>query len=238
MPSLTDNLGPNGYIMPANAISGSSITPASDVWANRALYQTQVGRIVRFTDVGGGNPTGGGGSFWYWNGTRWKTLNNQALLDAIDTANAGAANTTEQQLNPTHALIPAGVIGLYDRLLMRLTFTKNGGSDSATLRLRFGPLGTVADPVIATITALAATNQSYGTLLEFKRVSATQLEQEGSADPSTSFVGPSAAAAPAPVTVGNLDTLGMYLSLTAQMTSGTEIPTLKDYTLEVLSAEA
>lgn len=216
---------------------GGGIAIATSTWGARQAPAAANGKVVRMTDVGPGNPGPSGGNFFFSNGVRWKPLNGNCLLDAIDTANSGAANTTEQQLNPNHVLIPAGLIMDYDRLRLWFSASKNGASDSATLRFRFGPLGTAADPVIATISSLAATNQSYGTLLEFKRLSATSIQKQGNADPSASYVGASGGVFSAAVPVSNMDSNGMYLTITAQMSGGTEIPTINDYSLELYASD-
>lgn len=154
-------------------------------------------------------------------------------IDAIDTANTGLANTSEQQLNPNHRAITSNMIKINDRFELRLTCSKSSTVDSATFRIRFGPLGTVADPIIATINAVATTNQSYGTILQFKRTSLTQVTKLGSGDANYSFSTAAPSAASTPVTVGDMTTLPMFLSITGQMTAGTETPTVNDYTLVV-----
>ncbi|MES1989227.1 MAG: hypothetical protein V4440_14580 [Pseudomonadota bacterium] len=204
---------------------------ASLTWANRPVLSSVVRGNFYATDVGNGN-------YFTWNGIRYKPLNGSVLLDSIDTANAGIANTAEQQLNPNHNLMPAGLLQGFDRFRIYLAASKSGTVDTCTLRVRFGPLGTVADPVIATITALATTNQTYGTIMEFKRATATTVQKQGAGDPNVNYGGASATAYPAAVTVSNMDTTAMYLSLTAQMTAGTEATTLQDYTLELYSTDS
>lgn len=235
MPSLTSNLGPNGYIV--DPIVGNPMNVTAALWANRAQYQ-QAGAMVRFTDVGGGTLGTGGGTVWFYNGTRWKLHNNAGVLDAIDTANAGVANTSIQQLNPNHPAIPAGVIQNYDRLRARGTLKKSGTSDSATVRLHLGPLGTTADPVIDTFTALAGVNQTYPFMADYKRLSATSVQPLGAGDRNSSLVAASTAAEPAAVTVSNLDSTPMFLSISQQMTGGTEFVTVTDFTLELSTTDS
>jgi hypothetical protein len=224
------------------AISGSgpngSSIPPSYTWATKPNAASYPGAVIRLTDVGGGTGSLGGGNLFFSNGTRWKPINGSIVLDSVDTPNAGVADTTEQQLNPNHVVIPAGAIGLYDRILLRGTMSKSGTSDTATIRVRFGPLGTTADPVVATIASLATTAQSIGFLQAFKRASATTFQKEGNGSTDTSFSGASTTAFPAPVAVSNLDTTPMYLSITSQLTAGTEIVTLQDYTLELLATDS
>lgn len=217
---------------------GGSSTPAAYTWATKPSASAFTGSFIRITDVGGGTGGLGGGNFFFSNGTRWKPVNGSIVLDSVDTPNAGVADTTEQQLNPNHIVIPAGVIGLYDRILLRCTMSKNGAADTATIRLRFGPLGTAADPIIATVNSLATTAQSIGFLQAFKRASATTVQKVGNATSDTSFSGASTVAYPAAVAVSNLDSTAMFLSITSQMTAGTEIVTLQDYTLELLATDS
>lgn len=230
--SMSTSLTGSGWLVNMNQTEAAA-APAY-TWAAKPSAVGRAGAQIRITDVGAGNPATGEGTVFISNGTRWKPLNKETVLDAVDTANAGAAVATEQQLNASHALIPAGVIGDYDRLQLQISLTKNGAIDAATLRIRFGPLGTTADPVIATI-AIAAANQSFGAVMAFKRLSATSLEQEGNGD--ANFTGASATAAPAAVAVSSMDSNGLYLSITAQMGTGVEIPTLRDYTARLVAAE-
>lgn len=215
----------------------TSPTPAM-LWANRPSATTaNTGRQARFIDVGGNVGTGGG-NFYFSNGTRWKPMNGSIVLDSVDTPNSGIANTTEQNLNPNHIIIPPAVIGNFDRLRLWVSMSKNAASDSATIRLRFGPLGTIADPVLATVTTLATTNQSIGFLLEFKRQTSTTMQKQGNASTDVSYNGASAGAYPAAVTVSDMDANGMYLSITSQLSAGTEIVTLQDYTLELYATDS
>jgi hypothetical protein len=233
--SYTTTTG-NPYV-PNDPYSAGQVAP-SMTWAARKLASLVPGMQVRFSDVGGGSLFNGGGNVLFSTGTRWKPVNGSILLDAIDTANIGVANTTEQQLNPNHVVIPAGLIAGFDRLRVFLAMSKSGGADTSTIRLRFGPLGTVADPVIATITSLATTMQSLGSVMQFKRASATTLQKQGSGDPNLSYDGASTTPYPAAVTISNLDTTPMYLTVSAQMTGGTEFTTLQDLTFELLATDS
>lgn len=209
----------------------AALAPSAALFSARPTASANTGRIMRFTDVGCGQSGTGGGTFMFSNGARWKPLG-PALLDAIDTPNSGVANTAEQQLSTNHVAIPAGVISVDgDRIEVLLTLSKSGASDSATIRIRFGPLGTVADPVITTITNLAGASQSYGTVIPFKRVSATSLQKQGNSDPSSSLLGAGTGAYPAAVTVSDMGATPMFMSVTQQMTGGSEFVTAQDYSV-------
>ncbi len=204
--------------------------PVTTFAVGRANASTQYSSFFA-TDVGNGN-------FFYSNGTRVKPVNGSILLDSIDTANNGVIGTVETQVNPTHLAIPAGVISGFDRFRVYLAASKAGVADTCTIRLRFGPLGTVADPILATV-VLAQANQSLGTILEFKRASSTTVQKQGAADPNINYAGSSPTAYPAAVTVSNMDSTVMFMSITTQMTTGgLEIPTLQDYTLELYSTDS
>lgn len=228
--------GGNNFI--PNDPYSDGVTAQAMLWADRPSALVLAGHQIRFQDVGGGASGTGGGNLFFANGSRWKPLNGSCLLDAIDSANSAVANTTEQQLSPNRVAIPAGLLMDFDRLRIFLSSSKNGTTDTTTLRVRFGPLGTVADPALATITALATTNQSYGTILQFKRLSATTVQKQGAGDPNASYGGPSATAYPAAVTVSNMDTSVMFLSITSQMTGGTEVTTLQDMTVELCATDS
>lgn len=197
-----------------------------------ALTSSQRGGFFA-TDVGSGN-------LMVWDGlsSRYKAANGSILLDSIDTANSSTTAVTQQNLNPNHRLIPAGVIGSNDRLRVWMGASKNGTTAAITLRLHFGPLGTIADPVISTVLDLATTNISYGTLMEFKRITATTIQKQGSGNQGDSYGGANAAAYPAAVTVSNMDTTAMYFSISSQADVSGEIVTLQDYTLELYSTDS
>lgn len=211
-------------------IGGAPLPVQSSTWAARPTASANTGGMIRVTDVGNGQSGSGGGTYFFANATRWKPVNNECVVDAIDTANVGVANTTEQQLNPNHVAIPAGLTADGDRFMIYIAFSKSSTVDTGTFRLRFGPLGTTADPIIAAIT-VGATAQSFGTQIPFKRISATTLQKQGNTANDASLNGPGTGAYPAAVAVSSMDVNPMFLSLTQQMTGGTEFLTVQDYVL-------
>jgi hypothetical protein len=226
-----------GNFIGTNSVGTTSTTPAF-LWANRpAATSSNVGQYIRITDVGG-NTGSGGGNYFFSNGLRWKPLNGSILLDGIDTANTSVANTTEQNLNPNHIVIPAGVIGDFDRLRIRFTATKSSTVDTSVIRLRFGPLGTIADPAILTISGFSTTNISMGSLIDFKRTSATTIEKLGNGLTNNPYSGFSTIAFPADVTISSMDANPMFLSITSQMTTGAETVSLVDYTMELCPTDS
>lgn len=217
-----------------SAASGSSpVVFQADTYANRANYQTS-GNIVRFTDVGGGTTGVGGGTFWFYNslGTpRWKLVNNSADIDNIDTLNAGVANTTPQNLNPNAAVIQAGVIQGFDRLVMELGVSKSASVDTGTLVIRIGTTFTVADAAIGTL-SLAGAAPSAGFRVKFKRLSATTIQMQGSSNVLNSWGGTSTGSYATAVALSgadSFDTTAMKISLWQTMTAGTEFLTIQDF---------
>lgn len=235
----TDSTATSGVVWASNIVlttptgGQAGIFVPATTWANRPLPVTSYpNAIIRITDVGG-NTGAGGGNFFFTNSTRWKALGGNITLDTVDTPNTSVANTTEQNLNPNRIGIPAAVISVNgDRLRFRATLTKSGAADTSTIRLRFGPLGTTADPILATITSLATTSISLGVVMDFKRVSATSIQKEGNASTDNAYGGANAGSFPAATTVSDMDANIMFLSITSQMTGGTETVTLQDYALE------
>lgn len=211
--------------------------PAKYTWATKPLASSFDGLVIRITDVGSGQLGNGGGTLWFSNGTKWKAVNGSAVLDSIDTPNASSGNAL-QNLNPNHNAIYGGVLGLYDCFDVELTATKSGTTATATITLRYGPLGTIADPVISTISDLASTSQGGGYKFSFKRISATQIQRLGGAAGSNPFGGASLGLPPAAVTVSNMDTVTHYLSICCQLNSGTEVVTITDYTMTLASTDS
>lgn len=220
----------------ANGIAALGSPPG--LWANRPTLRSNERGSYSATDVGANLNGAGGATVFTWTGARWKIAGGNAILDAIDTANTAVANTAEQNLNPNHIIIPSGVLGTNDRLRIRASFSKSAGVDTSTLRIRFGPLGTVADPILATITTLATTSITEGILEDFKLISLTSIQKLGNASTDQSYSGASSGAFPAAVAISDVSANGMYISITSQMTAGTETVTCQDYSLEVYPTDS
>lgn len=202
--------------------SGIAGTIPATAYASLPPAANGTGQLVYSTNIGGGN-------LLMSTGTRYKAVGGNALLDSIDTPNTGTLTTTEEQLNLTHRQIPANTFQGFDRFRVFLSFRKSGAVDTATFRLRFGTAGTVADPIIYTL-VLGTTNRTWAGFVEFKCTSATAVQLQGNGEGT--FTGFSTSDTAAAVTVSNLTANGMYLSITSQMTAGTETATVQDYTLE------
>jgi hypothetical protein len=229
----------NGLLIGFQSANGiAALGAPSGTWANKPTLGANERGAYIANDVGANLNGVGGGNVFVWTGTRWKPAGGNIILDAVDSPNTSIANTAEQNLNPNHIVIPAGVIGTNDRLRLKASLSKSSTVDTSTLRVRFGPLGTVADPILTTITSLATTNLTDAFPLDFKAVSATSIQKLGNASTDQSFSGGNAGAYPAAVAVSSMATNPMYLSITSQMTTGVETVTLQDYTLEIYPTDS
>ena len=235
---MTNGVDPNdifhngGWYNRNGSGPNTPLLPNSYTWTTKPSAASNANMVALMSDVGSGTSGMGGGNLFISNGVRWKPAGGNVTLDSVDTANAGVANTTEQNLNPNHIAIPAGVIGVFDRLRLWVSVSKSSTVDTATFNVRFGPLGTIADPIISSF-ALTTTNQTDGVLLEYKRTAATTIQKQGNAAGDTSYSGQNTGNYPAPVTIANPDSASMFLSLCAVMTTGVEAATLQDYTFEL-----
>lgn len=219
------------------ALVGTTNNPPPFTWATKPSAAANLGLLIRITDVGSGTSGTGGGTLWISNGTRWKLENNNGLIDAIDTANSSISNTAEQNLNPNHNLIPAGVILDNDRFYIEFSASKLAALSSATFRLRLGALGTVSDTaILATMADMTTTNQGASYRLGFKRINSTTIQRLGNGNTTNSYSGATVTAAPT-IAVSNLDSIAQYLSLTAQVDIA-DVVTIIDYTFLLASTDS
>lgn len=209
-------------------IASNSILGVFSWTTKPAANAVPFGSLILIPNVGGGQTSTGGGTWFFSNGFRWKAVGH-VTLDAVDTANPSAGNTTEQNLNPNRVPASAGVIGDFDRSILRMSFMKSSNVSDATLRIYLGSTGTTADTLVATLTDLAGGNQSAGYEMEFKRTGPTTIERTGNANAASSFNGATVGLPPAAFTVPNMNTNQLAVTISSQINVGTEIVTLRDY---------
>lgn len=186
------------------------------------------GRICRITDMNN--------ALFESNGARYKPINAVALIGSLDTeaSMTGATETIMFQKS-----LPAGVLQNNDRLRVYYTGSKNGVAETATYTLRLGTAGTIADPIIQTFSALATTQISTGVMQEFKRLTATTIRKLGAGSSATSFTaGGSTAAIATPVSVSNMDSNNMVLTLTMTSSAAVETVTVNDFSVEMLASQS
>ena len=227
------------------AVAGSSagapaafVAPQAYTWATKPAAASSTGMLIRITDVGGGTTNVGGGTHWFSNGTRWKLVNSSGDIDTIDTANAGTANTTPQNLNPNAATVQAGVINANDRIILDLVLSKSGGADTATFAIRLGSLFTATDAALGTITL--TTEQSARVQVKWKRTGSNTIQRQGPSVILSSFGG-ATGVFPTAVTLNGadaFDTTAMRLGLWQTMTGGTEFVTVQDLQLALFTTDS
>lgn len=216
-------LAPGGEKIPV------SIGPC--VFAALPTASVATGIVAKVSDVGGS-----GGSLWVSDGARWKPLNGSLQLYTMPVRNT-TSGVTEALLG--QVFVPAGVLQNGDRLELKMSFSKSGTSETATIRLRIGTAGTTVDSLIASSNALVTTNISMESRLKYRRQTATSVQKLGT---SASFTGVEGSvtngAFPAANTVPNMDTSGVYFSITGAMSSTVEVCALEDFEVIMRAATA
>ncbi len=238
----TAGVGPNGNWQgfadqPAGSPSGAGGLIIASLWAALPPAASVPFQLRRVIDVSAGQSGAGGGAIFISNGSRWKPLTNDQVIDGIDTRNVGVAGAGEQILTSTSVLLQSGLIAISDKLDLDLTASKTGSSESCILRVRLGPTRTTADALLTQITSMSGGSTSFANRLVFKRIGATQMQKMGNGDPAGGYNGPSVTALPGAVTIANLDSVGVYLSISAEMSGATEIPAIEDMRLKLLTSD-
>jgi len=202
-----------------------SLGSSTYTWATLPAAASAPGLMALVTDINGG-------TFFRSNGVRWKPYNNMAALSVLG-SRVTMSGTSEVIL--AQVAIPAGLVKDYDNLWVRQSLSKTGTTEIATLRLRLGTAGTTADTTIWTNASMAGTSVSIGYDLMFKRNSATTITKTGSGSTMTPLAGASTAAYASAVTVPNMDSSDVVLSLTCTSSNTAETFALEDFVLELVS---
>ncbi len=195
----------------------ASLPTASTVLTGSSFYVTNIG----------------GGAIFISNGTRWKPQNGRCNLYTLDTRFSFTGSATETVLG--QILLPAGLLQNGDRLLIRATTSKSGTAETVTSQARFGTAGTIADTsIVPGNSSLSTTVRTNCFDLQFQRVSATSIQKHGSSA-TLSLVSTSTTAYASPVTVSNMDSNAMYLSLTGALNVGVESEALESMEVYLVS---
>lgn len=138
------------------------------------------------------------------------------------TSVSGAANTSEQILK--QYLLPVGLLMSTNYIRLALLVGKSGTSENMTLRIRLGSAGTTADAQLTSITAPSLSTRSNSSEFHFFAANATTVRHLGAAPFAGMLGGNSLIVPPVNVTVPDMSTTALYLSVTAQMATGVETP--------------
>jgi hypothetical protein len=151
---------------------------------------------------------------------------------AIDNlATAGAASATEQILK--QVTIPGSVLLAAKSFSIRVLWAKNGVVDACTCRIRLGPLGTTADPILCSHAHLGAAQRTVTTESVFTAFNSTTIRLMTVVNTTNYTVGTSGVATPVDVTVSDLSTSNMILTLSIQPAGATDIPTIANFWLVI-----
>lgn len=199
-------------------------------WANKPTAGI-AGQMFRCSDCGTK------GSLLLDDGTRWKPAGGCAVLATLDTASA-AANAT-----PAIAfqyLIPAGLVQNKDRLEVRTTLTKNGGTDAGILVVWMGTTGTISggtpDTTVTNATTMAgATQRAAAALWDYRLESATSIQQlgnSGSTNNSIGYSNASTSAVAAAVTIPSVAANPTYFTISIASAGASNTVVLSDAQLK------
>jgi hypothetical protein len=200
----------------------------NETFATLPAAASNQGRVCRVTDLNN--------ALFESNGTRWKPVNGIAVIGGLDT-DASTAATAETNL--FQKALPIGLVQNGDRLRLRQTVGKSGTAETASWVLRMGKSGNTGDAAISSGALLATTNDAMGMLYDLKRVSATSVRKLGHGAQANQYNGTATADVAAAVsTVDSMDTNIFYLSVNWATSVGTEIITVYDLQLELVSSNA
>lgn len=174
-----------------------------------------------------------GGTMLYSNGSRYRPLNNIATLGTLDAAASSTASAdTVLVVFPIPAVVKNG-----DSLRLWLTQSKTGTSETVTWSFRYGATGTTSDTVLlSSANMVTAANISGGTILEYRRETATSVQKMGNTTAANGYGGVSSAATLAPVALGtSLENAG-FLSISVSKSAAVETATLLGARLEWITS--
>lgn len=220
--------GTNVYITPAYIQTYLGLATA-DTWANISASSPASGTVVRVSNIG----STGAGSFWIRGTSRWYPLNSSVGVYQQDTPQTGITNAAETIV--AQLLIPAGVLQVGDRVRVYATISKSGTTDTANIGFRFGTAGTLSDTLIGSGTSLSAANRSIGTIWDYKLVTATTIQRQGTPAGAGAYSVANAVAFPAAVTISSAAANALYFSVTLVSSSTNDTVGLQDARYEILS---
>lgn len=152
-------------------------------------------------------------------------LYNAQTCDISASSVTTAGNTNEQIIRST--LLPVGFIGDGHFLEVAFNAKKSGTSATETFRLRIGTAGTTADTQVWSNAAMTGATDNVSAMVRIYRISATSVIVQTITNALSPFG--STATDFAAVTVANIDSNGLVLSLTGQHSDGTETATNYTY---------
>lgn len=188
------------------------------------------GKIVRVSDFGTK------GSLLMDDGTRWKPMNGCTVLATLDTVSSSIPNS---EAIVFQYAIPANALQNKDRLRLRVSLTKSGATDTATMRFRMGTAGTTGDTLLYSGTALAAANRTSGIATDLRLETATTIQQLANSSSAGATVGYSAVAntaAAAAVTITSAAANALFFSVSIFTSSTNDTVAMLDGQLDLCAS--
>jgi len=171
-------------------------------------------------------------------GANWLALTDR-IVDKFGSYSAPLTFTGTTKLKVREFVIPAGCWKDLQQLDLQYTLQKSGTSENFTGEIRIGTTGTVSDQIVngaAGGTLLGGSSDGGGVLLPIMRLSATSVQKGGNGSTGGSWAGGSATDVQAAVTVPNLDSNAV--SVTLWVTSSAAVETLSLYQARALLSKA
>lgn len=155
---------------------------------------------------------------------RFEVFRNSGANDLGFTAAAGSA---EIAVPNCQVLLPKGLLLPGREFDVFFGFTKSAGAETFTPQFRLGPNGNLTDPALSGNPTIAATTRTADAGFRWKVRTNTSIQRVGAAGGSVPFGNTATTVAPAAVTVSDVTTTDLYLTMTATMGGTAEWVTIQ-----------
>lgn len=150
-----------------------------------------------------------------------------------DIGHTSAPGTSEIITPGCQVLIPKGTLLPGRELEVDFGFTKSAGAETYTPQFRLGPNGNLTDALLTFAPAIAATTRTADAGARWKIRSNTAIQRIGAAGGSVNEGNTATTVAPANVTISDVTTTDLYLTMTTTMGGAAEWVTIQRITVTV-----
>jgi hypothetical protein len=152
---------------------------------------------------------------------------------ANDIGHTSAPGTSEIATPNCQVLIPKGTLLTGRELEIDFGYTKSGGAETYIPNFRLGPAGNLTDPQLSFGPTVAATTRTADAGVRYKIRTNTAIQRIGAAGGSVNEGNSATTVAPANVTISDVTTTDLYLTMTTTMGGATEWVTIQRLTVTV-----
>lgn len=201
---------------------GGGTTIGSSTWAARGSGSA-ARELKVITDLG---PPGGVLMMWDATNSYWRLMGATDLYEYL-TLTAGSAGLSGTEQIVKQITLDAGILRCARTAIVRLEAAKDGTTDAATsVKLRIGAApGAITDAQLMTSSNLSATSRVYLAECWVTPINATTLRLKSVTNGTRGWPDTGVTTAfPVDITVPNLDTNPLVLSLTVTMAGNTNVP--------------